>query len=137
VRQDIAKRAADIAALKHANQQLLVRIDSIEDDSIKMLEKAEVPKLARDGFMEGLRETALKKIGALRAMRSIDDKTYSQCEAAFALLDEQWGKWHADSAVKIKFEESEAQAKFSTIFTEVQRLGQRSRQAEEAALAKP
>jgi hypothetical protein len=134
-RDEIPKRAAQIDELERSNQKLLARLNAIEGDAEKMLEKAGVSAQARAGFMRGLRESAIKKMGALRAMRGLDSKLYVQWKAALKLLDAEWGKWRAENDQPIAFDNPEAGKKFSAIMEEVQNLADRQRAAEEAALS--
>lgn len=132
---DITARRARIQKLTVANQKLLERINSMEKDAEDILAKGGVSAEDRRGFMTGFRNSTGKRMGALRALRTIDAKMLAFWLDALALLETEWGHWKVlEGDHPIQWDRPEAQKKFSDIVGEIQVLAERQAAAEKAIM---
>jgi hypothetical protein len=118
-REDIAARLSAVTQLDSANRGLLNRINSFESDARKLLQSAGLNEVETEGFMQGLQDSLIKRVGAMRAVRGLEKTVYADLVTAFTLLDGQWGKWHVDEQRKVVFDDEQVDEKFRALLKEV------------------
>ena len=89
----IDRRLAQLAELEKLNEALLKRATSLDTDIEAVLKASKLNDGEKASFLKGFQSSSGKRLGAIRAVRTLDAKLYVEVRGIYGQLREQLGKW--------------------------------------------
>ncbi len=87
------RRLEQITELEKLNDALLKRASSLEADIDAVLKESKLSASEKASIRQGFQSSTGGRIGALRAVRTLDAKLYVEVRGIYKQLREQLGKW--------------------------------------------
>lgn len=89
----IDRRLVQLTELEKLNAGLLKRALSIDTDIEAVLKTSKLSAGEKAGFLKGFQSSTAGRLGAMRAVRTLDTQLYVEVRGIYTHLREQLGKW--------------------------------------------
>jgi hypothetical protein len=89
----IDRRLAQVAELEKLNESLLKRAVSLDADINAVLKASKLSAGDKASLLQGFQSSTGGRIGAMRAVRTLDAQLYAEVRGIYGQLREQLGKW--------------------------------------------
>jgi hypothetical protein len=129
-REQIAPRIRELQDLRNRNERLRARINRIDEDMRKVLAESTLSAAEQRGFMEGFNRGFGRRVGPMKAVRTLETALYDQFLLAVEHLDRHWGAWKPTEDGPFEWTDPAAQEAFEKIVAEIQELARRQSEAE-------
>lgn len=124
-REEIKPRLAMIAELNEMNEGLINQLENFETSADKMLDESSLNPLEKREFKAGLTQGFGRRIGPMKAIRTLDTRMFEIFTAALQHLDLHWGKWKVTPGKPITWDAEAADAEFQAMMKELGVLAER------------
>ncbi len=126
----LAEIRAALLELKTLNEALLTSIDGVEEHAKSIIAESDFPEKQKEEFLAGFMEPLNRQIGPMRAMRSLESKTYEEMDKLYRLLAERFDEWQVEPETgNVEWLNEDAQARFDEIAAKIQTYSERQQQA--------
>lgn len=130
-REEIAPRIEQLQDLKDRNERLRVRVDRIDDEVKRILESSPLSKAEQRAFREGFNQEFGRRVGPMKAVRTLDSQLFDLFASAFRHLDQHWGAWKVSAEGPLEWNDEAAGNKFEELIGEIQEVAERQAAAEQ------
>ena len=89
----IDRRLAQLAEIERLNDGLVKRFATINPDIEAVLNASKLSTAEKSGFLKGFQSSTGGRLGAMRAVRTLDARLYVEVRGIYGQLREQMGKW--------------------------------------------
>lgn len=122
-----------LAELEQLNEGLIKRAASLDADIDAVLKASKLNAADKAGFMKGFQASTGGRLGALRAVRTLDARLYGEVRGIYGQLREQLGKWSVEDEA-IAFEDDAQVAIYNARLERINVIAERQDVAQRRAL---
>ncbi|CAM3013445.1 hypothetical protein [Rariglobus hedericola] len=129
----IDRRLEELAKLEKLNEGLLKRAISLETDIEAVLKASKMSAGEQASFLKGFQSSMNGRIGAMRAVRTLDARLYVEVRGIYGQLREQLGKWAVKEDV-LTFEDDAQATIYNSRIERINVIAERQEVAQRRAL---
>jgi hypothetical protein len=129
----IDRRLAQLAGIESLNEDLRKRALSLDADIEAVLKASDLSAGEKAGFLKGFQNSSGGRMGAMRAVRTLDANLYVEMRGIYGQLREQLGKWSVKEG-KLSFEDGAQVAIYNARLERITVIAQRQDVAQRRAL---
>jgi hypothetical protein len=129
----IDRRLEGLASVEQLNEGLLKRASSLDADIDAVLKASKLSAAEKAGFLKGFQTSTGGRLGALRAVRTLDARLYGEVRGIYGQLREQLGKWTVEDG-SIAFEDDAQVAIYNARLERINVIAERQDVAQRRAL---
>lgn len=89
----IDRRLEQLAGIERLNADLIKRSASLDTDIEAVLKASKLSDGEKAAFLKGFQSSTGSRLGAMRAVRTLDTRLYVEVRGIYGQLREQLGKW--------------------------------------------
>lgn len=131
--EEIDRRLKSVDELIAFNADLAKRISGLEAEVEKTLKESKLSLRDRAAFLDGYRKSNGRRIGAQKAVRTLDANVYDEVRSVYALLKDQMGKWSVADG-QVTFQDDAHAESYNKHLARIDELSARQQKAIEKAM---
>lgn len=129
----IERRLKEIGELETRYAAFAKRLNSFDTDMATLLDESRIKPSDQDDILERIRARLGPRIGAMRAVRTLETATYVEIRKIYGLQREHLGKWSVEEG-RVVFQEKAEMEAFERHANFLKELGARQDKARSKAL---